>query len=144
MAEQTYEQIIKFKKYLTDPSPRVQLVIGGINAKEQSEEMNKGVRPFIQFQPYLLFDQVDIVVATPGRLDDMIYTKTIVLSRCRFFILDECDGLLSSGCGPLISKLHSLCPKVTPDGKRLQMIVCSATLHNFDVKKLAVSISLFT
>ena len=115
---------MKFKKYLTNPSLRVQLVIGGINAKEQSDEMSKGV---------------DIVVATPGRLDDMIYTKALVLSRCRFFILDECDGLLGAGCGALINKLHSLCPKVTPDGKRLQMVVCSATLHNFDVKKLAVS-----
>jgi hypothetical protein len=32
---------------------------------------------------------------------------------------------------------------VTYDGKRLQMIVCSATLHSFDVKKMAVSFSTF-
>lgn len=34
-------------------------------------------------------------------------------------------------------------PSVTVDGKRLQMIVCSATLHNFEVKKLADSIMHF-
>ena len=28
-------------------------------------------------------------------------------------------------------------PKMTSDGTRLQMIVCSATLHDFDVKKMA-------
>lgn len=33
-------------------------------------------------------------------------------------------------------------PKITSDGKRLQMIVCSATLHAFEVKKMAVSIIL--
>ena len=40
-------------------------------------------------------------------------------------------------------KLHSRMPSVTLDGKRLQMIVCSATLHNFEVKKLADSIMHF-
>jgi superfamily II DNA/RNA helicase len=34
-------------------------------------------------------------------------------------------------------------PSVTLDGKRLQMIVCSATLHNFEVKKLADSLMHF-
>jgi len=34
-------------------------------------------------------------------------------------------------------------PKVTLDGKRLQMIVCSATLHNLEVKKLADSVMHF-
>jgi len=32
---------------------------------------------------------------------------------------------------------------VTSDGKRLQVIVCSATLHSFDVKKLAEKIMHF-
>ena len=40
-------------------------------------------------------------------------------------------------------KLHQKMPSVTVDGKRLQMIVCSATLHNFEVKKLADSIMHF-
>ncbi|KAH9278967.1 ATP-dependent RNA helicase DDX1 [Echinococcus granulosus] len=122
LAEQTYDQMIKFKKYLKDPSPRVTLIIGGTSARELTEEINKGV---------------DIVVATPGRLEDMISTGALFLSNCRFFILDECDGLLSAGYEPMIQRLHALCPKVTPDGKRLQMVVCSATLHSFDVKKIA-------
>ena len=40
-------------------------------------------------------------------------------------------------------KLYRLIPNVTLDGKRLQMIVCSATLHNFEVKKLADSVMHF-
>lgn len=84
--------------------------------------------------------QVDVVVATPGRLGDMVSTGALSLSHCRFFILDECDGLLSAGNGQLINRLYDKCPKITPDGlHRLQMIVCSATLHSFEVKKLAVS-----
>ena len=57
----------------------------------------------------------------------------------RFFVLDEADGLLKQSYGPMIEKLHKQMPKYTPDGSRLQMIVCSATLHDFEVKKLAVS-----
>ena len=43
----------------------------------------------------------------------------------------------------MIMKLHNMMPNVTLDGKRLQMVVCSATLHNFEVKKLADSIMHF-
>ena len=54
------------------------------------------------------------------------------------------DGLLTGGYLELIKRMHSQIPKVTSDCKRLQMIVCSATLHSLDVKKLAVSTSYFT
>ncbi|GAA30140.2 ATP-dependent RNA helicase DDX1 [Clonorchis sinensis] len=122
LAEQTCEQIRKFKRYLKDPCPRELLIIGGGDTKRQLDALHSGV---------------DIVVATPGRLDDLLSTGTLSLSNCRFFILDECDGLLSAGYGDMINRLHSQIPKVTPDGGRLQMVVCSATLHSFEVKKLA-------
>lgn len=34
--------------------------------------------------------QVDIVVGTPGRLDDLISTGKLDLSQVRFLVLDEC------------------------------------------------------
>ena len=37
----------------------------------------------------------------------------------------------------MIERMHGQIPKMTADGTRLQMIVCSATLHDFAVKKLA-------
>ena len=49
------------------------------------------------------------------------------------------DGLLTSGYADLISRIHKQIPQVTPDGKRLQMVVCSATLHSPDVRRMAVS-----
>lgn len=39
--------------------------------------------------------------------------------------------------------MHKQIPKITSDGKRLQMIVCSATLHDFDVKKMAERLMYF-
>ncbi|XP_071864973.1 ATP-dependent RNA helicase Ddx1 [Bombus fervidus] len=122
LAEQTYNQIQKFKKHLKDPVIRELLVIGGVSVKEQIATLNSGV---------------DIVVGTPGRLEDLIQGGYLSLTHCRFFILDEADGLLKQGYTELIDRLHRQIPKITSDGKRLQMIVCSATLHAFEVKKMA-------
>lgn len=58
LAEQTYNQIKKFNKYLDSPKIRELLVIGGVNIKDQINTLqNCGV---------------DIVVGTPGRLEDLI------------------------------------------------------------------------
>lgn len=122
LAEQTLQQIVKFKKFLKDPVIKELLLIGGVNVRDQLAALQKGV---------------DIIVATPGRLEDMIGGGQVSLTHCRFFVLDEADGLLSSGYGELINNLHRQIPKITSDGRRLQMIVCSATLHSFDVKRLA-------
>lgn len=128
LAEQTFREIQNFKKNLTNPLINEALIVGGVPIKEQTRQIENGV---------------DIVVATPGRLDDMIDTNILSLSQVKFFILDEVDGLLTQGHRDLIMKIHSKIPAVGFDGKRLQMIVCSATLHNFEVKKLAEKIMHF-
>uniref|UniRef100_A0A146LC82 ATP-dependent RNA helicase n=2 Tax=Lygus hesperus TaxID=30085 RepID=A0A146LC82_LYGHE len=128
LAEQTYQQIQKFQKYLEKPVVRQLLVIGGVNIKEQMSVIEEGV---------------DIVVGTPGRLEDMIGGSYISLSQCRFFVLDEADGLLKQGQKNFITNIYNKIPKFTPDGKRMQMIVCSATLHDFDVKRLSETLMHF-
>lgn len=122
LAEQTLKQINKFKRFLRDPVISELLLVGGVNVKEQMQILQEGV---------------DIVVATPGRLEDLIAGGYLSVKQCRFFVLDEADGLLKQNCGPMIDRVHKLIPKVTSDGCRLQMIVCSATLHSFEVKRLA-------
>lgn len=122
LAEQTLTQITKFKRYLKDPVIEELLLVGGMNVKDQMQQLHDGV---------------DIVVATPGRLEDLISGGYLSLAQCRFFVLDEADGLLKQNCGPMIDRIHKQIPKITSDGRRLQMIVCSATLHSFEVKKMA-------
>lgn len=41
--------------------------------------------------------QIDIVVGTPGRLDDLISTGKLSLAQVRFLVLDEC--VRSIRCG---------------------------------------------
>jgi superfamily II DNA/RNA helicase len=50
------------------------LVIGSVPARDQLTEINKGV---------------DIITATPGRIEDFISTGQMSLSQVRFFVLDE-------------------------------------------------------
>ncbi|XP_008284405.1 ATP-dependent RNA helicase DDX1 [Stegastes partitus] len=128
LAEQTLNNVTQFKRYVDNPKLRELLVIGGVAAKEQLAALDQGV---------------DIVVGTPGRLDDLISTGKLSLSQVRFLVLDECDGLLSAGYTDFINRIHNQIPQVTSDGKRLQVIVCSATLHSFDVKKLSERIMHF-
>ncbi|XP_043242486.1 ATP-dependent RNA helicase Ddx1-like isoform X1 [Amphibalanus amphitrite] len=122
LAEQTLRQIQLFKKHLKAPTVREVLLIGGVPAREQRDQVLAGV---------------DIVVATPGRIEDFINNGDVRVDACRFFVLDEADGLLKQGHEKMINRLHAAIPQVTPDGARLQMVVCSATLHSFEVKKMA-------
>ncbi|CAB0009133.1 unnamed protein product [Nesidiocoris tenuis] len=137
LAEQTFQQIQKFQKHLEKPVVRQLLVVGGVNIKEQMSVIDEGV------SSYLFHGEGDIVVGTPGRLEDLISGGYISLSQCRFFVLDEADGLLKQGLKNFITNTHNRIPKFTPDCKRMQMIVCSATLHDFEVKKLSETLMHF-
>jgi ATP-dependent RNA helicase DDX1 len=79
LAEQTLSQIRLFKKHLGAPIVRELLVMGGVASGEQVAALRSGV---------------DTVVATPGRLEELISTKEMSMRQCRFFVLDEADGLL--------------------------------------------------
>ena len=125
LAEQTFKQIQMFKKNLSNPSIRELLIVGGIPMKEQMAGLERGV---------------DIVVATPGRLDDLISSEKISLGHVKFYVLDEVDGLLLQGHKNFIVSTYKRIPLVGADSRRLQLIVCSATLHNFEVKKMAEQI----
>ena len=49
---------------------------------------------------------VDIVVATPGRLNDLIESKLLILDECSYLILDEADRMLDMGFEPQIKKVR--------------------------------------
>jgi ATP-dependent RNA helicase DDX1 len=74
LAQQTHDNITRFKKHLTSPGIRELLLVGGDSAKDQMRALAEGV---------------DIVTGTPGRLDDFISTGKLDLSGVRFFVLDE-------------------------------------------------------
>jgi superfamily II DNA/RNA helicase len=85
---------------------RVKAVYGGTKVIEQA----KGA------------DQAHILVATPGRLDDLVQRKLVSLASVRILILDEADRMLDMGFQPQVDRLVRHLPK------KRQTMFFSATL----------------
>lgn len=96
-----------------------QLVIfGGVSQHAQTIALRKGV---------------DILIATPGRLLDLIQQKFIRLSDVEFFVLDEADRMLDMGFIHDVKKVITLLPV------KKQTLFFSATMPP-EISKLASSI----
>uniref|UniRef100_A0A6G1SJY3 ATP-dependent RNA helicase n=1 Tax=Aceria tosichella TaxID=561515 RepID=A0A6G1SJY3_9ACAR len=122
LAKQTYDCLETFSSGLDIVT---ELLVGGSNDKKQAG------------------DKTHIVVCTPGRLSEAVSKNQLPLSNVHFFILDEADGLLQQGLENLIRSIASKLPMMFGSGRRMQTICCSATLHNFQVKKLAQDLMYF-
>ncbi|TDL25078.1 DEAD-domain-containing protein [Rickenella mellea] len=85
LATQTYENVLAWTAALTHggyPPLNTLLCIGGISMSEQSQVLNKGLH---------------IIVATPGRLIDMLEKKRFTLDSCKFLCMDEADRMIDLG-----------------------------------------------
>jgi ATP-dependent RNA helicase RhlE len=76
---QVVEQIEAYAKYL---NVRVLGVYGGMNINTQKKALGEGC---------------DIVVATPGRLYDLIIAQSVKLKFCKKIVIDEVDVMLDLG-----------------------------------------------
>ncbi len=83
------------------------VIFGGVNQFHQVKGLNKGI---------------DILVATPGRLLDLIQQGHIHLERVEIFVLDEVDRMLDMGFIPDIKRVIALIPK------KRQTLFFSATM----------------
>ncbi|KAJ2163557.1 DEAD-box ATP-dependent RNA helicase 35, partial [Coemansia sp. RSA 551] len=85
LARQTYEGLVALASALEAggfPGLRAVLAIGGISMRDQSHTLNQGVH---------------MVVATPGRLQDMLKTRKINLDICTYMCMDEADRMIDVG-----------------------------------------------
>ncbi len=112
LADQVSRTIVSFSKYLDIQTVKIQ---GGSKTTDQIHKIKQGV---------------DIVVATPGRLQDFINDKKINLEHVNTVILDEADTMLDLGFLAEIKNILKSCPS----GK--QMMCFSATISQ-NIKRLA-------
>ena len=93
-------------------------IFGGIEQDPQIAKLNKGV---------------DILVATPGRMFDLVSQGHIRLDKIKILVLDEADHMLDLGFLEDIKQLINYLPK------RRQTLFISATIND-KIKKLAYSL----
>ncbi|HEY4652533.1 MAG TPA: DEAD/DEAH box helicase [Pontibacter sp.] len=94
------------------------VIFGGVSQHPQTEALKKGV---------------DILVATPGRLLDLMAQKFIDLSHLQIFVLDEADRMLDMGFVHDVRKVLNVIPE------KRQSLFFSATMAP-EIMKLADNI----
>lgn len=115
LAIQIEENLGIYSKYL----PLSQLsIFGGVLAGGQLAALRK---------------RVDILVATPGRLLDLVNQRHIDLSKLEILVLDEADRMLEMECVNDVKKILKLVPQ------KRQTLFFSATMSP-DIRKFAESI----
>lgn len=97
----------RFSAYSEHLDLRHKVIFGGVKQNPQVRALEKGL---------------DILVATPGRLLDLIGQGFVDLGRVDFFVLDEADQMLDMGFIRDIRKVLKLLPK------RRQNLLFSATM----------------
>lgn len=115
LAAQIGESVTTYGKYLPLKS---MVVFGGVSINPQINRLSK---------------PLDILVATPGRLLDLVQQKALDLSGIEILVLDEADRMLDMGFIHDIKKVLALLPK------KRQNLLFSATFSD-DIKRLADSL----
>ena len=105
LAQQIHEES---KKFAFRTGLKICVAYGGTPFGEQMRELERGC---------------DVLVATPGRLDDMIQRRRVTLSQVRFLVLDEADRMLDMGFEPQIRNIveRADMPPSGPQGRQTMM-----------------------
>lgn len=127
LAEQSYRAFQALGKRLTDTPVQMALLVGGIKPTDTLKLLDR--------------NQVDVLVGTPPIISSYMKKGTIKASRCRFFVLDEADELISRDSLNHIRAIYGRLLASTDVKQdrfdRLQVCFFSATLHSKEVRSLA-------
>ncbi|KAJ2872892.1 hypothetical protein FB639_004282, partial [Coemansia asiatica] len=88
LARQTYEGLVAMSAALSESGEypglelRSVLAIGGISMQDQAHTLSRGIH---------------MLVATPGRLKDMLARRTVNLDLCTYLCMDEADRMIDVG-----------------------------------------------
>jgi len=107
-----------FESYGANTNLKYEVIFGGVSQNSQVKSLRSGV---------------DILIATPGRLLDLINQKFVHLNQLQFFVLDEADRMLDMG---FLNDVKKIITKIPP---KRQSLFFSATMPN-DIVKLANTI----
>ncbi len=84
-----------FAKMATGAGMRAAVVVGGLGERPQLQSIRDGAQ---------------VVIATPGRLEDFLHRRLVDLSGVRILVLDEADRMLDMGFLPAVKRIMSATP----------------------------------
>ena len=114
LASQIYDS---FRAYGRHAGLKAAVIFGGVSQRPQSAALTKGV---------------DVVIATPGRLLDLVGQRLVELRGVEFLVLDEADRMLDMGFIHDMKRIVAMLPRDR------QTLLFSATLPA-EVRELASS-----
>jgi ATP-dependent RNA helicase RhlE len=112
LASQIHDNIKSYGRFL---GLSTAVIFGGVGARPQVDALRRGV---------------DILVATPGRLQDHVQTGAAKLQGTEVLVLDEADQMLDRGFWPAVKRLSSVM------SKNRQTLFFSATMPT-EIAKIA-------
>ncbi|XP_064546376.1 probable ATP-dependent RNA helicase DDX23 isoform X2 [Drosophila montana] len=126
LAQQIEEETIKFGQPL---GIRTVVVVGGLSREEQGFRLRLGC---------------EIVIATPGRLIDVLENRYLVLNQCTYIVLDEADRMIDMGFEPDVQKILEYMPvtNLKPDSEEAEDE--KKLMENFYTKKKYRQTVMFT
>ena len=117
LAAQVGESVSRYGAHL-HPRLKTEIVFGGVKINPQMMRLRGGV---------------DVLVATPGRLIDLVNQNAVKLDNVESLVLDEADRMLDMGFIRDIKKIIALLPK------KRQNLLFSATFSE-DIRKLTTGL----
>lgn len=112
LVTQISENFLTFTK---GTAVKVTMVVGGASINKQAERLKRGS---------------DVLVATPGRLIDLLERGDVTLEACGYLVLDEADHMLDMGFIHALRKIAKFIPQ------HRQTLLFSATMPN-DIDEIA-------
>lgn len=126
LAQQIEEET---KKFGTPLGIRTVVVVGGLSREEQGFQLRLGC---------------EIVIATPGRLIDVLENRYLVLNQCTYIIMDEADRMIDMGFEPDVQKILEFMPvtNLKPDTDEAED--AAKLMENFNTRKKYRQTVMFT
>ena len=92
LAQQIEEETVKFAHFL---EYRCVSLVGGQDIEQQAFKLRQGC---------------EVLIGTPGRVDDCLQRRYTVLLQCNFVVLDEADRMIDYGFEPQVVKVLDAMP----------------------------------
>lgn len=126
LAQQIEEETIKFGNML---GIRTVAVIGGISREEQGFKLRQGC---------------EVVIATPGRLIDVLENRYLVLNQCTYVVMDEADRMIDMGFEAEVQKILDFLPVSNQKPDTEEAEDDTKMMQNFTSKKKYRQTVMFT